>query len=105
MTENGKGIICLQHGDKEVSAKELARTIGCKTLSPAPEAQAFKWTGYKFGGTSPFGTKQSLPVYAEETIFDLPHIYINGGKQGFIIKISPQVLIDLLCAEKVKAAV
>lgn len=105
VSESGKGIICLQHGDKEVSQKELARIIGCKTLIPAPQDKALKWTGYRFGGTSPFGTKQEMPVYAEESIFDLENIYINGGKQGFILKIQPQVLVNTLNAVKVKVAV
>ena len=43
-----------------------------------------------FGGTSPFGVKTKMPVYAEKTIFDLSKIYINGGKRGFLISINPQ---------------
>lgn len=92
MTDAGKGIICLMHGDKEVSTKELARIIGVKTLTPAPQDKAMKWTGYQFGGTSPFGTKTQLPVFVEQSIMDLEKIYINGGKRGFILGISPTIL-------------
>jgi Cys-tRNA(Pro) deacylase len=90
--DSGKGIICLMHGDKEVSTKELARTIGVKTLSPASQAQAMKWTGYQFGGTSPFGTKTQMPIYAEKSIFELDKIYINGGKRGFILSMEASAL-------------
>lgn len=102
--ESGKGVICLMHGDKEVSAKELARHIGCKTLSPASQEKSMKWTGYQFGGTSPFGTKTQIAIYAEATIFDLETIYINGGKRGFILGIKPSVLDEVLQVERVNVA-
>jgi len=80
-------IVCLMHGDKEVSTKELARQIKFKTLAAAEQSKANKFTGYDFGGTSPFGLKSNLKICAESTIFDNEFIYINGGKRGFIIKI------------------
>ena len=81
-------IIVLMHGDLEVSTKELARLLTVKKVEPANAEKATKSTGYQFGGTSPFGTKKTLPIYAEETIFDLEKIYINGGKRGFILEMS-----------------
>jgi prolyl-tRNA editing enzyme YbaK/EbsC (Cys-tRNA(Pro) deacylase) len=32
----------------------------------------------------------------EATIATLPRIYLNGGKRGFLVGVSPQVVIDLL---------
>ena len=81
-------IIVLMHGDLEVSTKELARILNVKKIEPANVEKATKATGYQFGGTSPFGTKKILPIYAEETIFDLAKIYINGGKKGFILEMN-----------------
>lgn len=103
--ENGKGLICLMHGDKEISTKELARQINCKSLSTASQEQSMKWTGYQFGGTSPFGTKTQLPIYVEKSILDLDKIYINGGKRGFILGISPKVLINTLEINTVNVAI
>jgi Cys-tRNA(Pro) deacylase len=60
--EKGKPLIILMHGDKEVSTKSLARAIGTKSVSPCNPAIAEKHTGYKVGGTSPFGTKKIMPV-------------------------------------------
>lgn len=98
-------IVCLMHGDKEVSTKELARQIGQKSLVPADQLKAFKTTGYEFGGTSPFGLKTKLKIYAESSIFDNEYIYINGGKRGFIIKIQSKELLRVLNAEKVNVAI
>lgn len=89
-------LIVLMHGDLQVSTKELARLIGARSVEPCKPETAQKHTGYLTGGTSPFGTKKQLPVYVEETILDLPIIYINGGKRGFLVGIAPADLIRLL---------
>jgi Cys-tRNA(Pro) deacylase len=89
-------LICLQHGDLEVSTKNLARIRGCKTITPCSPETAHRHTGYMVGGTSPFGTRKSLPVYLERSICDLPRIYINGGRRGFLVGIEPGVVVALL---------
>ena len=104
-TEAHKPLIVLMHGDREVSTKNLARRLGVKGVHPCDFAEAQKHTGYLVGGTSPFGTRTHLHVYAERTIFDLPKIYINGGKRGFLVSIDPRVLRELLHAEEVEVAI
>ena len=90
--EHKKGLVVLMHGDKHISTRNLARDLGMKHIEPADPKQANKWTGYLVGGTTPFGMKTQLPVYVEKSIWDLEKVYINGGKRGFIIGISPQAL-------------
>ena len=91
-----KPLIVLMHGDQEVSTKELARSVGVKTISPCNPETALKHTGYQVGGTSPFATRKAMPVYIEKTITTLPRIYINGGKRGFLVSLTPQSVMDLL---------
>ncbi|MDQ1523259.1 MAG: hypothetical protein QOE47_1183 [Pyrinomonadaceae bacterium] len=104
-TEARKPLVVLMHGDREVSTKNLARSIGVKSVQPCDPAKAQKHTGYLVGGTSPLGTRARLPVYAERTIFELPKIYINGGKRGFLVEIEPNVLRELVSAEEVEVAI
>jgi Cys-tRNA(Pro) deacylase len=87
-TDGKQPLIVLMHGDMEVSTKQLARIIGAKHVEPCDERTAEKHTGYIFGGTSPFGTRKQIPVYAEKSIFELDKIYINGGKRGFLVEIT-----------------
>lgn len=101
-TNERKPLIVLQHGDLQVSTKELARILKVKTVAPVSPEKAQKLTGYLVGGTSPFGTKTKMPIYAELTIFDLPKIYINGGKRGFLISLNPTVIKDILKIETLK---
>ena len=103
-TDTREPLIILMHGDHEVSTKELARAIGAKTVAPCKPDVAQKHTGYMVGGTSPFGTRKSMPVYAERTIFALPTIYINGGKRGFLVSLDPQALKRLLPVTEVAVA-
>ena len=104
-TEKREPLIILMHGDCEVSTKELARQIGVKSVSPCDPATAQKHTGYMVGGTSPFATRKAMTVYAEETIFDLPKIYINGGKRGFLVSIDPNQLRAALPVKEVSVAI
>jgi len=104
-TNEKRPLIVLMHGDREVSAKGLARLIGVKSVEPATPQKASKLTGYLVGGTSPFGTRTAMPVYVEESILSLIKIYINGGKRGFLIEIDPSVLIDVLEGETVTVGI
>lgn len=104
-TEQKEPLLVLMHGDREVSTKALARAIGVKQIVPCNPGTAQKHTGYMVGGTSPFGTRKALPVYAEQTIFDLPLIYINGGKRGFLVAIEPAELKRVLSVTPVSVAI
>jgi len=103
-TNERKPLIVLMHGDRKVSTKELARFLKVKTVAPVSPERANNLTGYLIGGTSPFGVKTKMPIYAEATIFDLPRIFINGGKRGFLIAIEPKVLEQILEIKKVGVA-
>lgn len=89
-------LIVLMHGDLEVSTKNLARLITVKNIQPCSPEVANKHSGYVIGGTSPFGIRKTMPVYMEETILNLPKIYINGGKRGYLVGIDPRELMRIL---------
>ena len=97
-------LICLMHGDRQISTKQLARVLGEKTVAPCDPTVAQRHTGYLVGGTSPFGTRKRLPVYVERTILDLPLVYINGGARGLLVSLAPTSLTNLLEAVPVDVA-
>lgn len=98
-------LLVVMHGDREVSTRQLARLLDVRTVVPASEAGVEKWTGCIPGGVSPFGTRTALPVYVEETILALDRIWINGGKRGFLVEISPSALTALLQAVPVRVGI
>ncbi|MDR2173275.1 MAG: Cys-tRNA(Pro) deacylase [Burkholderiales bacterium] len=103
--DNKKPLIVLMHGDCEVSTKQLARLLRVKTIHPCTPNVAEKHSGYQIGGTSPFGTRKTLPIYMERSIADLSTIHINGGKRGFLVAITPGDLIRVLQPTLVEVAV
>ena len=101
-TSEGGGVIVLMNGDTEVSTKSLARRLGVKSVDTASDREARRWTGYEFGGTSPFGIRTELPVHAHVGIAELDEIYINGGRRGLLVKIRTEDLrraLDLRFAD------
>jgi Cys-tRNA(Pro) deacylase len=103
--EAAKPLIVLQHGDRKVSTKNLARAIPCKSVEPCKPEVAQRHSGYQVGGTSPFGLRKALPVYVEDGILALETIYINGGRRGYLVGIAPAVLVDVLGACAVSCAI
>lgn len=99
--EKKRPIIALMHGDHQVSTKSLARHIGTKSITACTPATAQKHSGYQVGGTSPFGTRNVMPIYMQASIAELSKIYINAGKRGFLVRISAADLIKALSPEHV----
>jgi Cys-tRNA(Pro) deacylase len=97
--------VVLMHGDREVSTKNLARHLGAKTVAPCAPAVADRHSGYQVGGTSPFGTRRAMPVYLQRTIAELPYLYVNGGRRGYLVGMTPADLIRVLAPELVDVAV
>lgn len=95
-TEAGNPLVVLMHGDRKVSTKELARVAQVKRIFPSKPEAAQRHSGYLVGGTSPFGTRKPMPVYLQRTVLDLPHIYINGGRRGFLLRMASSELVRVL---------
>lgn len=102
--QDAKPLIILMHGDRQVSLKNLARQIGAKRVEPCKPEVAQRHTGYQVGGTSPFGMRKGLPIFVERSILELGQIYINGGRRGFLVAITPLVLTEVLNATAVECA-
>ena len=94
--EEKKPLIVLMHGDRKVSTRELARQAERKRIEPCRPEVAQRHTGYQVGGTSPFGTRKPLPVYVERSVLELPRLYINGGRRGFLLRIRAEDLLRAL---------
>lgn len=103
--ETKQPLLVLMHGDLKVSTKNLARQIGVKSVAPCRPDVAQRHTGYMVGGTSPFGTKKALPVHLERTILDLPAIYINGGRRGYLVGMAPAELVRVLAPAIVECGI
>jgi Cys-tRNA(Pro) deacylase len=103
--EGAEPLIVLMHGDRKVSTKELARQAGMKRIAPCKPEVATRHSGYLIGGTSPFGTRKRMPIFLERTVLDLPRIYINGGRRGYLLGMDAAELVRLLSPTLVEVAI
>ena len=102
--ERAQPLIVLMHGDCQVSTKNLAREIGCKSVEPCKPEVAQRHSGYLVGGTSPFALRKAMPVYVQASVLELPAIYINGGRRGYLVGLAPSWLATVLAARPVNCA-
>lgn len=102
--EAAQPLVVLMHGDCEVSTKQLARAIGVRHVEPCKPDVAQRHSGYQVGGTSPFGLRKAMPVYVERSVLGLERIFINGGRRGYLLGLSPTVLDTALQAQAVECA-
>jgi Cys-tRNA(Pro) deacylase len=103
--DNGRPLVVLMHGDRRVSTKNLARQVNRKRIEPCPPEVAQRHSGYQVGGTSPFGLRKPMPIFVERSVLELPCIYINGGRRGYLVGIDPAVLKQPLGAAPVDCAI
>jgi Cys-tRNA(Pro) deacylase len=103
--ENAAPLLVLMHGDRKVSTKELARQTGRTRIEACTPEVANRHSGYLVGGTSPFGTRKRIPVFMEKTILDLPIVYINGGRRGFLVGLHPHDIVRVLQPQMVSAGI
>ena len=94
--DKGRPLVVLMQGDMQVSARGLARTIGARSTQVCLPEVAEKHSGYRVGGTSPFGLKIPLPIFAQTTIQQMDRLYINGGARGYLVALVPAELARLV---------
>ena len=103
--EAKKPLCILMHGDREVSAKNLARQLGVKSVAPcAPRSRtgirATRWAARRRSASS-----ARCRSAARRPSRDLPLIYINGGARGFLVGIDPRICVRVLAAALVEVAI
>jgi Cys-tRNA(Pro) deacylase len=103
--DRGQPVVVLMHGDREVSTKSLARQLGRRAIQICRPEVANRHSGYQVGGTSPFGTRRTMPVCVERSVLDLPRIYVNGGSRGFLVGIDPKELVRVLAPTVVEVGI
>ncbi len=94
---DGRFVLLVVPGDKDVSMRSLARALGVKSAELAAERDAQRLTGYRVGGISPFGTRTPMDVWLDLSAVDYDRIYVNGGRRGLILGMA---LDDFITAAK-----
>ncbi len=96
----GKPIIAVVPGSKEVDIRLLAKAVNEKKLLLATEKEAEKITGLQAGGISPLALlNKGFQVVIDESIQTYENIHISGGQRGLNIELAPKDLIKITNAK------
>jgi Cys-tRNA(Pro)/Cys-tRNA(Cys) deacylase len=95
---DGKPACVVLASDREVAMKKLAAALGAKSAELMKPADAEGLTGYRVGGVSPFGQKRAAPTVIDADAAALPEAFVNGGRRGLQMRLSPAELVRVLGA-------
>jgi Cys-tRNA(Pro)/Cys-tRNA(Cys) deacylase len=98
---DGKPACVIVPSDREVSMKKLAAAFSGKSAQMMKPADAERLTGYKVGGISPFGQMRTVPTAIEVQAMGHDFVYINAGKRGLQVCMSPRDAANVLKAAAV----
>jgi len=90
-----KPVCIVLPADREASMKKVAAAFGGRSAAMLPVPDAERITGYKVGGVSPFGQKKRLRTVVDLAAQAEAYVYVNGGRRGLQIRLTPA---DLLAA-------
>ena len=45
-----------------------------------------------------------MPIFLEKSVLELPHIYINGGRRGYLLGMAPSEIVRTLSPQLVEVA-
>lgn len=71
-----------------ISMKKVAAAFGGKSAEMMPPAEAERATGFRVGGISPFGQRRRARTALAQEAREQPYIIINGGKRGYLVRLS-----------------
>ena len=81
----GKYVMVLIAGARQVSWPTLRRHLGQSRLTMATEAELLKVTGYPVGAVSPFGLPQPMRLLVDESVFAPDEVSIGAGERGLTV--------------------
>lgn len=82
-------VVAVIAGHRQLQLKALARSSGNKKIKMVAVKDLQQLTGYIRGGCSPIGMKKDFPVFLDQTAMQQDRIFINAGKRGLLVGLSP----------------
>jgi len=100
-----KPALVLLPANTRLNLKRLARALGAKKATLAPQAAAEKMTGLQVGGISPLALRhKNWPVYLDQRAAACAQIVISGGQRGLQLRVDRAGLVKLLGCRLVDVA-
>ncbi len=100
----GKAMLVIIAGDRELDLKKVARATGQKKVQMAPHQESERLTGLKTGGISALALlHKNFPVYIDRPALHLDTLLVSAGQRGVNLEVRVQDLIELTRAKIIEA--
>lgn len=100
----GRPMLVMVAGNRELNLKKLARAVGQKKVQMAAHKEAEQLTGLQTGGISALALlHKSFDVYIDRPALELDQILVSAGQRGINLELPPQALMRLTKAKAVDA--
>lgn len=93
ISADGKMVVAVVPVADTVDLKALAAALGAKRTQMAVPQDAERASGYVIGGISPIGQRRRHPTIIDRSAEKTHTLFVNGGKRGLMIEISPKDLL------------
>jgi Cys-tRNA(Pro)/Cys-tRNA(Cys) deacylase len=100
----GKPILVMIAGHRELNLKRLAKAIGEKKVRMASHSEAESLTGLQVGGISALALlNRPFDVFIDSPAAELSHVLISAGKRGINLRLPVPDLIRITGAKVIQA--
>jgi Cys-tRNA(Pro)/Cys-tRNA(Cys) deacylase len=100
----GKPLLVLVAGDREIDLKVLARSLGLKGLRMATHKEAEELTGLQVGGISALALlNKPFAVYVDRRAQELAEFVISAGRRGINLRLKVEDFMKITRARWVEA--
>ena len=100
----GKPMLVMVAGSRELNLKKLAKAVGQKKVQMAPHKEAENLTGLQTGGISALALLyKNFSVYLDRPALALERVLVSAGKRGINLELPVQDLIKVTQAKVIEA--
>lgn len=103
--DGGDTLLVMVPGDRDVSPKILARSIGVRSVAMVAKRDAERLTGLQTGGIGALALLgRRFTVLIDRDALEREWIYVNGGRRGLNLRVPVAGLIRLTGAQVVRTS-
>lgn len=98
--KRGEGaILIVTAGDTKIDNKKFKEEFGIKAKMLTPE-ETMECIGHPVGGVCPFGLKEDVPIFLDESLKRFETVYPACGSSNSAIKLTCSELEECSCSRK-----
>lgn len=104
MPPQGRPLLVIAPGDRELDLDRLAQSLGVKRLRMATQKEAEQATGLQVGGISALALlDRRMRVYLDRRALELDEVLVSAGRRGVNLRLRVADLIAVTGAQVVEA--